>query len=229
MANNTNNTNDTVKDNQYFVYDESNYKKEEDEEYLAEEKKGDELINKYKEMAEMRRDYEDIDIKDCIPTLDEMIQDDMMYEILEKAANGTTEKEVTSVAFYTQEPPTTSLGYQGDKGCFIYKVQNLSFDKADIDLNHIDGNTFKIPLKNIIQSATGTSFNIGGKDYTDFKDYCYKKGLVNNNAPEDKQSIQIKLVGVESPEIPHFDIMPVKEIDRFEMTLRDAKKKGAKV
>ena len=115
MANNTNNTNDTVKDNQYFVYDGSDYKKEEDEEYLAEEKKGDELINKYKEMAEMRRDYEDIDIKDCIPTLDEMIQDDMMYEILEKAANGTTEKEVTSVAFYTQEPPTTSLGYQDRK------------------------------------------------------------------------------------------------------------------
>ena len=233
MANKIDNTvggTSTVKDNQYFTYDGSDgYDKKEDEEYLAEEKKGDELINKYKEMAEMRRDYEDIDIKDCIPTLDEMIQDDMMYEILEKAANGQTEKDVEATAFYTQEPPTTSLGYQGDKGCFIYKVQNLSFDKVDIDLNHIDGNTFKIPLKNIIQSATETSFNIGGKDYTDFKDYCYKKGLVNNNVSEDKQSIQIKLVGVESPEIPHFDIMPVKEIDRFEMTLKDAKKKGAKV
>ena len=59
----------------------------------AKETRSNALILKYKQMANTRRDYEDIDIKDCIPTLDEMVQDDLMYEVLEKVANGDTEKD----------------------------------------------------------------------------------------------------------------------------------------
>ena len=52
-----------------------------------ETKRSTALIDKYKNMADIRRDYEDIDIKDCIPTLDEMVQDDLMLELLEDIAN----------------------------------------------------------------------------------------------------------------------------------------------
>ena len=89
------------------------------------------LIKKYKAMADLRRDYEDIDIKDCIPTLDEMIQDDLMYEILEAAANGDTEKDVTDAAYYTEQPPTTELGYKKEGNVFVYKLGSVNFSDAD--------------------------------------------------------------------------------------------------
>ena len=80
------------------------------------------LVDKYREMADMRRDYEDVDIRDCIPTLEEMIKSDLMYELLEDAANGKTEKDVLDTAFYTEEPPTMELGYDKGRNVFIYKV-----------------------------------------------------------------------------------------------------------
>ena len=196
--------------------------------YEKTEAKSEALIKKYKEMAEMRRDYEDIDIRDCIPTLNEMIQEDMMYEILEDASNGKTEQEVLSTAYYTDAPPTFELGYDKDKGVFIFKIQNLTFTKADKELNRIDGDTFRVPLKNVIQSSTDTSINFGnGESYTDFRDYCYKKGLVNKNASEDKQLLQVRLICIDCPEIPHFDVMPLKKDDIVKMTVKEAKKKGA--
>jgi hypothetical protein len=61
LANNTNNTNDTVKDNQYFVYDGSDYEKKEDEGYLAEEKKGEGTIVRkgmFHEQSKIKRSSE---------------------------------------------------------------------------------------------------------------------------------------------------------------------------
>jgi hypothetical protein len=185
------------------------------------------LINKYKEMADMRRDYEDIDIKDCIPTLDEMIKDDMMYEILEKVANGDTEEDVLSAAYYVDEPPSMELGYHPDLNVFIYKVNSLNIKPEDIELNKIDGDTFRVPLYSIIESGDPTINMNNGKSYKNFKEYCYKNGLVNEDLPVDKQNIQIRLIGVDCPEIPHFDVQMMKESDIVSMTLKEARNKKA--
>ena len=63
MANNTtNNTTDKVEDNQYFIYDGSNdYIEKENKEIKELENRGNAFVKKYKEMANMRRDYEDIE------------------------------------------------------------------------------------------------------------------------------------------------------------------------
>ena len=244
MANETNNTTDKVVDNQYFVYDGSNdYIEKENEEYLAEgkgssdveivvsgdpnETSSDALLNKYKEMADMRRDYEDIDIKDCIPTLDEMIQDDMMYEILEKAANGNTEKDVLSAAYYVDEPRSKELGYNSELNVFIYKVNSLNIDPNDVELNKIDGDTFRVPLHSIIESGDPTINMNNGESYSNFKDYCYRNGLVNQDLPADKQYVQIRLIGVDCPEIPHLEVQMMKETDIVSMSLSDARNKKA--
>ena len=190
------------------------------------ETRGNALSRKYRDMADMRRDYEDIDIKDCIPTLDEMVQDDLMYDILEKAANGDTEDEVLSTAFYTEEPPKT-LGYDSDKNVFVYKIGSISFSKTDIELNKIDGDTFRVPLRSIIEPGDATINMNNGESYSSFKDYCYKKGLVDKDAEPEKQILQIRMIGIDCPEIPHYEVQMMKEEDIKIMTLKEARDKGA--
>ena len=181
------------------------------------------LIKKYKAMADIRRDYEDIDIKDCIPTLDEMVQDDLMYEILEAAANGDTEKDVTNAAYYTEQPPTTELGYNPDGNVFVYKIGSVNFSEADKNLNKIDGDTFRVPINNIIEGQDKAIKMNNGESFENFKDYCSKKDLIS----DDDDYIQIRLFGVDCPEIPHYEIQPMKESDIVSMTVAEARKKKA--
>ena len=181
------------------------------------------LINKYKAMADLRRDYEDIDIKDCIPTLDEMIKDDMMYEILEKAANGETEKDVLDTAFSTEQPPT-ELGYDPDKNVFVYKINSVDFSNADIDLNKIDGDTFRVSINSIIEGSDTEIKMNNGESFSSFKDYCEQKGLLSNTS---EQYLQIRLIGVDCPEIPHYEVQPMKQEDIVTMTVKEAKNKKA--
>lgn len=192
----------------------------------ANETRANSLVKKYKQMADMRRDYEDIDIRDCIPTLDEMVQEDLMYELLEKAANGDTEEDVLSTAYYVDDPKGT-LGYNEDLNVFNYKVKSVDVKDTDIGLNKIDGDTFYVPLNAIIEPGDSSFTTKDGQSYDSFKDYCYTKGLVNENDPADKQRIQIRLIGVDCPEIPHYDIQMMKESDIVSMTLSEAKKKNS--
>ena len=188
-----------------------------------ETKRSTALIDKYKNMADIRRDYEDIDIKDCIPTLDEMVQDDLMLELLEDIANSKAEDDVLSAAFYVEDPPTKELGYDPKKNVFMFKVPNIAFDSAEVKLNKIDGDTFRVPIDSIYTSGFGEdgSFTMSnGESYDSFKDYCKKKGLSSTN-------LQIRLIGIDAPEIPHYEVQPMKKEDIVTMTLKDARKKGA--
>ena len=68
-----------------------------------------------------------------------------------------------------------------------------------------------------------------GESYSSFKDYCYSKGLVDESADADKRMLQIRLVGVNTPEIPHYDIQVMKKSDIVSMTLDEARKKNANI
>lgn len=172
---------------------------------IPEENRSNALVEKYKAMAENRRDYEELDISDCIPTLTEMIQDDMMYDMFEKAANGGAEADINKSIFYTENPPNPldlgHLGYYPDQKVFLLKASDISFDSADIELNEMDGDTFSIPLKAL---SSGGSFPIGDKTYNSFADYCEQKGL-------DSEDLTIRMIGVDCPEIPHYSIQAMKE------------------
>ena len=191
---------------------------------MAEEtKRSNALINKYKDMADIRRDYDDIDIRDCIPTLDEMVRDDLMYELLEDIANSKSESDVLGAAFYVEEPPTKELGYNAKENYFMIKIPKISFSSADIKLNKIDGDTFMVPMDSIIASGVGKDEKIelnNGETYTSFKDYCNKKGL-------DSTNLMVKLVKTECPEIPHYEVQPMKSSDIVKMTIKKAKQNGA--
>lgn len=193
--------------------------------FLADEKRGNALVNKYKAMADARRDYEEIDISDCVPTLNEMLKDDLMYEILEDASNGKTEQDVLNTAYYTEGPPITTLGYNSQHNVFILKVVSVPITERMIDLNEIDGDTLSIPLDSIIDTSTGnSSFKMkNGEEYKSFKDYCIKKGIANN----DKSNIQLRHIGIDCPEIPHYSVQVMKEKYVVTMTLEEAKKKNA--
>ena len=190
----------------------------------AKETRSNALILKYKQMANTRRDYEDIDIKDCIPTLDEMVQDDLMYEVLEKVANGDTEKDVLDAAYYVDQPKTMTPGYSNEDNVFILKIPNITIPAADVELNKVDGDTFRVPIDSILDGGEGFTMN-NGETYSSFKDYCISKGLIESGNP--KAKIQVRLIGVDCPEIPHYDVQPMKKSDIVSMTLKEAKKKKA--
>ena len=208
-----------------------NTKKDDDLEVVvsgeANETRSNALVNKYKAMADMRADFEDIDIRDCIPTLDEMVKEDLMYDLLEKAANGDTEKDVLNTAYYTEEPPTTELGYKPELNVFIFKANKVDIKKVDIDLNNMDGDTISIPLDAIIEPSNPKFKMNNGEEYDNFKDYLVSKNLIDPNAEYSEQRLQIRLIGINCPEIPHYDIQMMKQEDIVSMTLAEARNKKA--
>ena len=188
----------------------------------------EQLYEKYKDLADRRKDFEDIDIRDCIPTLNEMVQSDLMYDILEGVANGETEKDVLDAAYYTEQHDFTKLGYDPDRNIFVYKIQNVKFSEADKDLNKIDGDTFRVPLRSVIEpsNASEKEITIGKKTYKSFKDYCYENNIVNKDAIESNQLLQVRLIGINCPEVPHLDVMPLKETDIVKTTIAKLRKKS---
>ena len=50
-----------------------------------------------------------------------------------------------------------------------------------------------------------------GEEYDSFKDYLISKNLIDPNAEDSEQKVQIRLIGINCPEIPHYDIQMMKK------------------
>lgn len=92
------------------------------------------LKDKYIEMAENRDDFNHINNNNfMLPSMGEMIQEDLMDEILEQYIQGDFEegynvedKEKLDASFYKETPFTLTPGYYAKEGAFVLKVSNLS-------------------------------------------------------------------------------------------------------
>ena len=187
------------------------------------------LIDKYIKMAENRDDFNCIDTnKFLLPDMSEMIQEDLMNEILDqygkdnkvdkdnkenkddedKNSNAQAEKDKLDSAFYVETPFSLTPGYFAEKGAFVLKVQDLNKercrkDKTAWDLNIYDGDTLDFSVNNIDdgnQSFSLFSYS-GNLKYKNWKDF-YKK--INGSS-----NMQIRFLGMDAAEVPHFTIQPV--------------------
>jgi hypothetical protein len=185
------------------------------------------LSNKYAEMLRTRLEYgnDDIDITKCVPTLEELFTDDLAYDIYKELADSEDEKDVLDTVFYTQVP-NLDVGYRSDN-TFVLEVDKATFIK-DLDklssLNSVDGDTLRFPVSSIKPIGT---FSHGGTSYTDFDDYCLKNKLIGLNK-EENSNLALRSVGIDCPEIPHYEILAIPKTESLEtMTIGEAKNKDA--
>lgn len=165
------------------------------------------LLNKYRDMAKIRDDYNTINNNNfLLPTMGEMVQEDLMNEILEQyiSSDGTIDENATylDAAYYTEQPFSTQLGYHPEEAAFVLKARYLADanNNRTWNLNKYDGDTTAYLLNDISDGNMPFTFN-DGKTYKSFKDY-YKK--MNGS-----KKLTLRHVGMDAPEIPHLEIQPV--------------------
>ena len=181
-------------------------------------KSTDPLTEKYKQMAELRKDYDDIDITECIPTLEEMMDDDLMTDFFEEIAEKDT---AIDTAFYMDEPgPGNYVSrYDEKNNVFYIKCNNFNNSALFKELNLTDGDTMRFSMSSL---DTDFSFTKNNKSYDSFEDY-YNEGRTT----ESYETLVVRAVGIDAPEIPHYDIQPMKDKDIVKMTIAEAKRKNA--
>lgn len=168
------------------------------------------LRDKYVQMAESK-DKSTIDSSNfLLPDMGEMVQEDLMQEIYQQYINGDVnsaeykEKEVLDAAYYTEEPFSTVPGHYPEKGAFVLKVKDWKKKSAAWKINKYDGDTIDFELNNIDDGDEAIVLTKNSTlTYKNFKEYFKKMG--------GGSSIQIRFLGVDTAEIPHYEIQPVKK------------------
>ena len=181
------------------------------------------MSQKFKDLIEARkRAGEDIDISKGVPTLEEMFADDLAYDFFKGLANSeekeNVNKEVKSQAFYYEAPSSLNIGYNDKDHTFMLECGPgaLVDLKKEMHLNAIDGDTYHMYLDQI---SSTDKFNINGTEYKNFVDYCEKNNL-------NSKKLQIRAIGIQCPELPHYNGMVMKESQIKKMTIKEAKSKG---
>lgn len=168
------------------------------------------LKDKYIQMASNRDDFNHISNSNFIlPDMGEMVQEDLMTEIYQQYKDGNTdaeykEKEALDKHFYTEEPFTTVPGHYSQEGAFVLRVKNKHHKKISWDLNKYDGDTIDFRLEDIDdggETIVMSKHENQALTYKNFKEYFRKMG--------GGDSIQIRFIGIDTAEIPHYEIQPV--------------------
>ena len=192
---------------------------------VSKEETQEELYDKYKAMimARLGGGEDFIDITKAVPTLEELFTDDLAYEyykeLVEESKNSSTEKDILDAVFYVQDPGE-KFGYDPDTNTFLFEVKgNVKPTSEQIALNSIDGDTSSFYLNDFVGDS-GSFTMKNGQSYNSFKDYCTSNGLSS-------EKVSLRHIGIDCAEIPHYEVQPMKSTDIVEMTIKEAKQKGA--
>ena len=184
------------------------------------------LANKYKSMKQARKEYNVIDITNFLPTLNEMIKEDCVIDVLDDTAKQLNDKDkAMDAAYYSQNPFTTENGYYSDKGVFVIDPGEPSSSSSTWVYNKIDGDTADFYLSNM---DTNGSFTIDDTTFNSFEDYVVKKCAASSNS-YNRSKISVRFAGYNAPEIPHYEAMLIYNKDNIKsMTIKELKDLKAK-
>ena len=186
------------------------------------------ILKKYKDMANTRDDFNTINPSNfMLPTMGEMVQEDLMSEILAQFEDGDAtgdlkNQDILDRAYYTEAPFSLQPGYHPAEAAFILRARALAKlnDPLTWELNRYDGDTTGYNVSDIDDGNAPFTFN-DGNTYSSFKEY-YKK-------IKGSSTLTIRHAGINAPEIPHLEIqpVPVKSISLgktiIEMTFKEMK------
>ena len=181
----------------------------------------DKVIDKYKDMLQVRKENGDIDINDFLPDINDMIKEDCIWDVFNSFQKELSDEDdnVEDVAYFTEAPPITTPGYYEDSQCFVLRVNGnkLAITDKEWELGNADGDTWPFYLNDL---NVGGSFTINGNTYSSFKDYA-----ISNNILTDK--IAVRSVAIDASEILHYttclvpnDNMNIVTVDYHTAVLR---------
>ena len=98
---------------------------------MASNKDYDEIVKKYQQMTKSRKESYDIDINKFLPSIEDMLKEDCVWDVLESYQKDLSKKKdkVEDVAYYTEKPPITKLGYHEKEECFVLRANKFKVDK----------------------------------------------------------------------------------------------------
>lgn len=186
-----------------------------------------ELSEKYRQMKVSRQESNIININDFLPTLNEMIKEDCVIDVLQDTAKELNDKDdAMDAAYYTENPYSENNGYYESQGIFVINPGDPGANESTWAYNKFDGDTVDFYLNNM---DTGGSFTIDGVTYESYEDYVVKKCIASSNSYE-RSKISVRFAGYNAPEIPHYEAVLIYNQDSIkEMTikeLKDLKTKG---
>ena len=183
------------------------------------------MLKKYKDMANTRGDYNNINARHfMLPTMGEMIEEDLMSDLLRQFVDNDVNKDYIGngtyldSAYYIEEPFSTTPGYHDVEAAFVLRTKKLADSDKDITWaeNKYDGDTTAYLIDDIDDGNESFTFN-DGKTYRSFKDYYRKMGGSKN--------LTIRHAGINAPEIPHYTIQAIpKNNDRYKIIDTNFKK-----
>ncbi len=185
-----------------------------------------ELSEKYKKIKKNRQQYNTVDISNFLPTLNEMIKEDCVIDVLEDNAKQLNNKDNSmDAAYYTKTPFAIEPGYYKDQDVFVIKTTPVSTDST-WGLNKADGDTLNFYLNNM---DTNGGFDFHNHHYNSFEDYIVKQCVTTSNSI-DRSSVSLRFAGINAPEIPHYEaalIYNKSNIQKMKISeLKDLKAKG---
>ena len=177
------------------------------------------MSQKFKDLLEARKNMgEDIDISKGLPNLEEMFSDDLAYDFFKGLAGSEEDKEIQNEAFYCEAPNSFTPGYHSDNTFILECSPSALVDLTkEMHLNAVDGDTYHFNFSDL--SSTGEFTMQDGKSYKSFQDYCEKNNL-------NSKTLQVRCIGINCPELPHYNGLPMKESQIKKMTIKEAKVKG---
>ena len=171
------------------------------------EEKYRQLYNKYSSIASTKTPFQ---ISDNIltPTMGEMLEEDLSYEALLQIS-GENENPIDT-AYYLDPPFTTTLGYDKDLDAMLVEapVALEKWNEKDISWawNKFDGDTLYYRVSEV-NAGTGP-INLSSGSFSDFKEYFNINAKAKNS---DSSKFGVRFVGMNCPEIPHFEAMAISE------------------
>ena len=176
------------------------------------------MSKKFKDLLEARKIMEeDIDISKGLPNLEEMFSDDLAYDFFKGLVGSEDDKEIVGSAFYCETPNSFTPGYHSDNTFILECTPSALVDLTkEMHINAVDGDTYHFNFSDL--SETG-KFTMKGTEYSSFKDYCEKNKLSS-------KTLQVRCIGINCPELPHYNGLPMKETQIKKMTIKQAKLKG---
>ena len=177
------------------------------------------MSQKFKDLLDARKNMgEDIDISKGLPNLEEMFSDDLAYDFFKGLVGSAEDKEIQNAAFYCEAPNSFTPGYHSDNTFILECNPNALVDLTkEMHLNAVDGDTYHFNFSDL--SSTGEFTMHDGKSYKSFQDYCEKNDLKSS-------TLQVRCIGIDCPELPHYNGLPMKESQIKKMTIKEAKEKG---
>ena len=187
-----------------------------------------ELAKKYKKIKKNRQKYDTVNIDNFLPTLNEMIKEDCVLDILEDTGKELSGNDTAmDAAYYTQDPFSAETGYYKDQNVFVIKPGTPVSASYTWELNKSDGDTIDFYLNDL---DTNGGFDFNGSHYNSFEDYVVKQCAASSDSSK-RSTISLRFAGIDAPEIPHYEsvlIYSQNNIKKMKLSeLKTLKAKGA--